>query len=670
MTTALSQHVVVRDSQDPSPDLIILDLDEPSPEGPAGRVHAIRSRFPEVPVVVTGTEASPSRVVEVIRAGAEAWLERPLESTRVTPVLDAVLARRDLAREQASMRRTLTERSRQVEGDRRELTRRLAEMGAELQAAHDQLQGRVAQLNMLYRIGRNLSRNRNWDAALKEFLDSLCGFLEAEGAAVLLSHRSRVRPRSVHGLDAAGLRAACRKLSGRSGDAGDMVWALEDVSDPRELAQRDAPWRSTVVPLHHRGRALGFLLIRKPYEAARSWEADRHFLTTIQTILTEEVAGAQVVGELRDLQRFHERTLDHVDSGILSLDQEGRLLYRNHKAADLLGEVPVGETLDPVLRVGSERLPFGDWLAGVGDGAARPADAWLERADGEIIPVAIAASGFSTEVPGERQHVAVLEDLRARRELEAERRRAARQDELLIMAAEWAHDVRTPLTGILHGAELLATALPEDSPKQKHFGMIQGEVERINELVTNFLDFARPARLKRQAVALEDLAAEVVELMDGPAHDRGCSLLLRRAAGPAPEVSIDVAQMKQVLLNLVTNALDASPTGGAVTIRVGVEETPPDADLLPASPHVAILEVSDEGPGVAAEHLDRLFIPFFTTKPHGSGLGLAICDKVVRAHDGMLRYLRRGDATVMRTVLPLVGSVRPGPPAVPLKARG
>jgi len=168
----------------------------------------------------------------------------------------------------------------------------------------------------------------------------------------------------------------------------------------------------------------------------------------------------------------------------------------------------------------------------------------------------------------------------------------------------------------------------------------------------------------------QQLFGEIVDLMEGPARDRGCALVLRRAAGPAPEVSIDLAQMKQVLLNLVTNALDASPASGTVTVRVGVEDAPADDGTMPLGPHVAALEVVDEGAGVAPEHLDRLFIPFFTTKPHGSGLGLAICDKVVRAHDGLLRYLRRDGRTVMRTVLPLVGSVRPGPPTEPMKARG
>ena len=134
----------------------------------------------------------------------------------------------------------------------------------------------------------------------------------------------------------------------------------------------------------------------------------------------------------------------------------------------------------------------------LGDHGAGTVDAWVHRAGaGEAIPVSITVSALAGELPGEIQYVCMLEDGRQRQALEAERRRAARQKELLIMAAEWAHDVRTPLTGILHSAELLAGSAQGDRA-DRHFEVIRAEVQRINELVNHFLDYARPVQLRQQ----------------------------------------------------------------------------------------------------------------------------------------------------------------------------
>jgi hypothetical protein len=189
--------------------------------------------------------------------------------------------------------------------------------------------------------------------------------------------------------------------------------------------------------------------------------------------------------------------------------------------------------------------------------------------DAEPIPVSLVASRIPGEFPGDTYHVCVIEDLRQKRALEAERRRAARQKELLIMAAEWAHDVRTPLTGILHSSELLAGAVDPRSPKLRHFRVIQSEVRRINDLVDHFLDYARPVQLRRAAGDLTAIAREVVDLLAGPATHRGTDLRLavERGAETCP-CELDRDAMKQVTLNLVSNALDAAGEGGHVTVRV------------------------------------------------------------------------------------------------------
>ena len=665
---------VVTDRQSDRPELVVLDLDEL--EEPYPRIAQLRAHHGDAPLIVLSRESDPRMVVEAVRAGAHNWVRRPLRGQELREAVDQALARRHLSLENRSVVRMLEEQGRRVEDDRRLLHERVAEMAAEVERAHRQLEdahrelrGRVAQLTMLYRIGRDLTTHRNWDDALDSLLTSLCKFLDARGAALLLrSQQGEVlAARSVVGMDEALVEDAIERLRPRQSWSGvePTLFAVDDLDDgpPLPCPDRRDPWETTVVPLRHRDAELGSLVLHKAYRDGRGFEDDFYFLITIQTVLTEEVASAQAFSQLRKLQRFHERTLDHLGSGIVTVREDGQVVYANAKAREWLGVGDLGDTvLSRVVRLGSEGPDLDAWLSTVEGARPSSIEGLLHRPDGlEPIPVSLVASALPGEMPNETQYVCVLEDLRQRRALEAERRRAARQKELLIMAAEWAHDVRTPLTGILHSAELLAGALDPRSPKQRHFHVIQSEVGRINELVNHFLDYARPVTLRQRPTSVAAIAREVVELLEGPATNRGFGLVARVEDVAARSVlHLDGDQMKQVLLNLVSNALDASPENGSVGVHVRrVQDVAVDDDGRRAE--AVLLEVSDEGPGVPEDHVDRLFVPFFTTKPEGTGLGLASSDKIVRAHGGLLRYAREEGRTILRVVLPTPGLEREEP---------
>jgi signal transduction histidine kinase len=622
-----------------------------------GTVARLSDAHPGKPLLVLGHDPGAVTVAAAMRAGARGWIPTPL-----APDWAGVLG--ILRREDGAAGEKV-----------RELNRTVATVTAELESAHQELQGRVAQLVMLYRIGRDLSNHSNWDEALSRFLRSLRTFLGASGAGLLLtSEEGRVvQARRVDGLAPSLVDRACRLL--RSGTPPTIrdpyLVPLEEMGRdrPTPCVDRESAWRETVLPLRHHDRDLGWLLLEKDYADGRAIGQDIYFLITVQTILTEEVAGAQAVSELRRLKRFHERTLDQVQTGILTYDETGVLLYANRKGRELLDRPGGEQPGEPKLRMGGDVMDLAAWAMQAGAGAPLVAEGWLAVGSGGAVPVSLKASRMPGDLPGTTHCIVVLEDQRATHELEAERRRAARQGEHLIMAAEWAHDVRTPLTGILHSAELLCDALPESSPKRRHFQVVREEVDRINGLVSNFLDFARPAHLKTAPTRLADLCLRVEDLLRGEAARRDLHLdldLLDEAADVLAVVDPD--QLQQVLLNLATNALDASPPGGRVLLRLTLETAP--SELWQDGPvdRVVVLEVQDEGPGVPAEHRERLFIPFFTTKPDGTGLGLAIAEKIIRAHHGHLRYERRGSNTVLRAVLPLL--TQAGGVSGRLEARG
>ena len=233
-------------------------------------------------------------------------------------------------------------------------------------------------------------------------------------------------------------------------------------------------------------------------------------------------AAAQSVHELRRLQEFQERTLEQLASGILTVDDRGRVGLANRTALELLGvDGQDSIDLDRQLRLGAESPSLRRWLASLPGQGGATIDAWIHPENGEAtIPVSLFVSTLPGEVPGETQHLCVMEDRRQRQALEAEategRAAEGTPDHGRRMGTRRA-DPR--LTGILHSAELLA-GCAEPARGARHFEVIQSEVGRINALVNNFLDYARPAQLKESVLDLEPLVRDTAQLMEGLARDR------------------------------------------------------------------------------------------------------------------------------------------------------
>jgi signal transduction histidine kinase len=168
-------------------------------------------------------------------------------------------------------------------------------------------------------------------------------------------------------------------------------------------------------------------------------------------------------------------------------------------------------------------------------------------------------------------------------------------------------------------------------------------MQRLANMVDDFLQFARPQPLRLSLVDLQHVAADLVALTEPDARTKSVSLVLK--PGPAVLLELDVDRMKQVVLNLVRNAVEAVGPGGSVSVEVGLLGD------------VAALIVRDSGPGFAAEA--PIFEPFFTTKEHGTGLGLAIAHRIVMDHGGSISAESRPGETVFRITLPIVPS-KPG----------
>ena len=204
----------------------------------------------------------------------------------------------------------------------------------------------------------------------------------------------------------------------------------------------------------------------------------------------------------------------------------------------------------------------------------------------------------------------------------AERLSAAGQ-----LAASLAHEIRNPLASISGAAGILQRGSAPPEYLHESLDILQKESQRLNKLLTNFLNFAKPRVPRLQSTDLNKLLLSVLSLAAHAAHERQVHFE-QVSDGEAMEIACDPEQLKQVLLNLLLNAVDASPENSRILIRAV------------ALRQGAKIEVEDAGVGISDEDAARIFDPFFTTKPKGTGLGLAISSMIVAQHGGRLSFDR------------------------------
>jgi signal transduction histidine kinase len=234
-------------------------------------------------------------------------------------------------------------------------------------------------------------------------------------------------------------------------------------------------------------------------------------------------------------------------------------------------------------------------------------------------------------------------------QLSETRAQVARQEKLAslgVLAAGVAHEIRNPLTAIKFRLFSLKKSLPAEMAKNEDAGVIASEISRLERIVRDFLQFARPSDPALGDVSVRAILREVADLLRPQLEKDGIALQLE--ASPDFWVRADAQQIKQVLINLVRNAADSIEHNGVIVLRARQE-----SGFARKKPSSVLMEVSDNGKGMPPEVRKRLFDPFFTTKEGGTGLGLPIAARIVERHGGELRYqteVRRG--TTFSIVLP------------------
>jgi len=360
--------------------------------------------------------------------------------------------------------------------------------------------------------------------------------------------------------------------------------------------------------------------------------------------------------ELDHVRRETQSILDHMGSGVMTLDLEGVVLRMNPAAERILGIDKVALEGRGVAEGLGAIMPIlvGHLMECVIEGRnADRVEVHIERQDGSVVPVGLSVNPMCDAEGNRCGVVTVFQDLST---VVRMRERMRSNDRLIAMgelSASIAHEIRNPLASIRGSVEMLQGELELDDENSRLFELIHRESARLNRIIEDFLEYARMRPPQPRNCRLDDVIHDLEELLHSHeslhARDR-----LRVLSGKFDVVvHVDEELMRQVFLNLALNAFESMGDAGELRVSVAVRphHLPPEV----------VVRFIDEGDGLDEETAERIFEPFFTTKPNGTGLGLPMAHRVVSNHDGQLRARSvDGGGAEFSVHLPLVGLFRDG----------
>jgi len=359
--------------------------------------------------------------------------------------------------------------------------------------------------------------------------------------------------------------------------------------------------------------------------------------------------------DYRQLERLYKHIVQNVVSGLITIDESGRVTSFNRMAEEITGrkfEEVYQEEIDSLFP------GLSTWSQSAG---GSPGEGWnrfrlprwetrFPKKDGTSLILGFSVSPLKDSSDREMGNILIFQDLTRLREMEEHLKRADRLAAVGKMAAGIAHEIRNPLASISGSIEILKDD-PGSSPQnQQLMGIVLREVNRLNTLIADFLLFARPFSPGKEKIHLNHLIEEILQMFTrGP--DFNQRIRLETQFQDDLHIQGDPHQIRQVFWNLLINAAQAMPEGGTLRVELRKNSSPPATSGGQTHGEISVI---DSGTGIGEEELEKIFDPFFTTKEKGTGLGLSIVHSLVEGYGGKITVRSQlGMGTTFSVFLPL-----------------
>ncbi|MBI3272613.1 MAG: PAS domain-containing protein [Planctomycetes bacterium] len=522
---------------------------------------------------------------------------------------------------------------------------------AESRRENDALQQTVAELLGLKDIASKIASTRETNEILRVLVDAVRDVVKTDDIMLSLLEEGQVEYRVRRKSEET--RVIRRKGPGMMLKNEIIQWIIKERK-PTAIPIGD-DHLLTVVPLLVRSEVVGFLYIDSPSGEETLSPQVIEQVTLLSNVAAGALYSARLLHHLQEQHRVVASTLNYlrdvvesIHNGILTIDPDGRIAQVNRNALlmlDASGDVvgkPYGEAFPPETH---------SWLGAMleethQNGFAIERHVTVKLPHAHDLPLAVATSLLRDDQLAVKGTIVVLRDMTASKELERLRRLDQMKSEFVHNVS---HELRTPLTSIKAYGEALVDFVSGDETALKFLKVIDGEADRLISLIEDLLNVARIESGKLQLnLAMHPATALVEEVLHLSKVQSTRHQLVKEFAPDLPMLYVDKEKLKEVAINLISNAIKYSPNGGEVRLKLRVEEQ----NLR--------LDVVDQGMGIAPEHLPHIGEQFFrvdsslTYKVSGTGLGLAIVKSIIEAHDGVMKVESEvGKGSTFTMLLPI-----------------
>jgi signal transduction histidine kinase len=428
-------------------------------------------------------------------------------------------------------------------------------------------------------------------------------------------------------------------------EAGQLVRFGSMADAVAKLGAMDALGASVIVPLRWQDENIGLLVLGPKLSRDMYTSLDVDLLKSVAAHAALGVKNAELRAQIIAEKERTEKVLARMESGVVVADRSKTIRLVNPAACALLGKTEE-ELLNQWTGVLPEVLRTQLHMAIDAGTTSSGARVPLNHAN----DLWIACHTFVLEDPqGKREGAGIVfRDLRTEEALRRAEREAERLKFVRAVAAGMAHEIRNPLVAIRTFAELAPQRLDDPEFRQSFVEVARSEVMRLEELVQQFLTLAKPTSIVRERVDLGALVGDAVTSLSAGAQAKGLAVQVEGIGEPLV-IKGDESRLRQAMMNLLLNALDAAPPGGQVEVRVGIESA------MPGEAGEALVTIWNSGSYIPPEQRERVFEPFYTSKTEGTGLGLAICHTIVDEHGGRITVesdREHGTSFTLRLPLP------------------